>query len=498
MGASTGIEVALASVEITRCRVYAQSDDGIRVADGELTLARSWVYDNGGDGIEFGDGDYRLDNSVVADNGGAGLRATGAGNGFLRHNTFARNGAAGAVVDDRAWFTNTIFYSHTVGVDAGTFGHAVLSYTLWYSHGVNKGDIRSGPEWVADPVFLDPNGRDYHMGCGSAALDRGVDAGLDEDVDGDLRPVGRGWDLGADELFVSLQVHKSVTPTSVAAGAPLTYTIRVTNTGQFDLHAVITDELPITVTPTGVLTWTAAITTPDGVWSVAFPVTTSWRYTGTLHNVVRVGSLEGATGVAAATAAVEPPDCPVPLEGVLISGPTHGYTGTAYGFTVGLTPVTPTPPVLYTWSPVPDQGQGTSAVTYTWAMTGVYRLMATVENCSGVVSDTHTITIAQRPWCVPLSGVQISGPDWGYVDEVYAFDAITTPVTATTPIMYTWSPSPMMGQGTGAVTYAWGAVGTYTLTLQAENCGPAVTATHRIRIEQSGWRIYLPVVLRTW
>ena len=91
-------------------------------------------------------------------------------------------------------------------------------------------------------------------------------------------------------------MSKQVTPDPVQAGASLTYTLRVTNTGNVDLHATITDTLPAHVTPGGVLTWTPTITTPDGIWSQTVVVNVELGYTGTLTNHVQVTTLEGITG----------------------------------------------------------------------------------------------------------------------------------------------------------------------------------------------------------
>jgi hypothetical protein len=39
----------------------------------------------------------------------------------------------------------------------------------------------------------------YHLMNGSAAIDRGIDAGMTTDIDGDARPQGLAHVLGADE-----------------------------------------------------------------------------------------------------------------------------------------------------------------------------------------------------------------------------------------------------------------------------------------------------------
>ncbi len=112
-------------------------------------------------------------------------------------------------------------------------------------------------------------------------------------------------------LAPSLEVAKCATPDPVQAGAPLTYTIRVTNTGTMDLHATITDTLPAQLTsgrtssgtvilPGQIFTWTAFIPTGE-VWTETVVGTVAWGYTGTLTNVVQVTTVEGATGSYTAT-----------------------------------------------------------------------------------------------------------------------------------------------------------------------------------------------------
>ena len=52
-----------------------------------------------------------------------------------------------------------------------------------------------------DPTFVAPACGNYHVGPGSAAIDAGVDAGVLTDIDGDPRPIGLGFDIGADEAW---------------------------------------------------------------------------------------------------------------------------------------------------------------------------------------------------------------------------------------------------------------------------------------------------------
>ena len=96
---------------------------------------------------------------------------------------------------------HTIPYYFTV--TAGN--RATLEATLWYSNGQDTGGtgtILTGTVNIyGDPVFVDPGAGDYHIGLGSAAINAGVDAGVNTDIDGDPRPIGAGFDIGADEYF---------------------------------------------------------------------------------------------------------------------------------------------------------------------------------------------------------------------------------------------------------------------------------------------------------
>ena len=109
--------------------------------------------------------------------------------------------------------TNTILVSHEVGIYVDSGCTATLEATLWgigpWANGTDwsgSGTILTGTHnYRGDPAFLAPDDGNYHIRAGSAALDRGVDAGVSADIDGDPRPAGSAPDLGADEgRFVHL------------------------------------------------------------------------------------------------------------------------------------------------------------------------------------------------------------------------------------------------------------------------------------------------------
>lgn len=269
-----------------------------------------------------GGGAYIIGNSTFVNNiitnnqaedKGAGIRVFETTAHFI-HNTLARNegGDAGLSIgggfpESSAFLTDTIIVSHTVGVIVypGFFqDFASLEATLWGNdiNWAGAGTITTGTiNLYGDPAFLDPANDDYHLSSNSIAIDAGIDAGVTTDLDGDLRPFEAGFDLGADEWIgvAALEVDKTAHADEILAGDMLTYTLRLTNTGTLPLHAWITDTLPASVTPTGVLTWTALIL-PGQAWTQSVIVTSSAVYSGTLTNTMTVTTEEGVSGTATA------------------------------------------------------------------------------------------------------------------------------------------------------------------------------------------------------
>ena len=75
-----------------------------------------------------------------------------------------------------------------------------LYHTLFYANNINTsgaGEItNTNPITGQDPLL----NADYHLSSGSPAIDAGVDTGVTRDIDGEARPNGFGYDVGADEF----------------------------------------------------------------------------------------------------------------------------------------------------------------------------------------------------------------------------------------------------------------------------------------------------------
>ena len=188
----------------------------------DITLSRNVVISNagtsnpsfsswgGGVYIRRG-GPFTLTNNVIVGNNvttaGSGLYVE-ASDPHLLHTTIARNtggdGSGVYITDDgegnysTVAMTNTIIVSHTVGITVTAGNTTTLNATVWHANSTDYGgNVLHTNDRSGDPAF-DTDG--YHLTSNSAAIDQGVDAGVTTDIDGDPRPMGKGYDIGADEF----------------------------------------------------------------------------------------------------------------------------------------------------------------------------------------------------------------------------------------------------------------------------------------------------------
>jgi len=78
--------------------------------------------------------------------------------------------------------------------------------------------------WAADPGFVDYPGRDFHLQSGSPCVDAGASIpGNAVDFDGNPRPAGASWDIGAYEISADAGLlSANVAASPVSGRAPLT------------------------------------------------------------------------------------------------------------------------------------------------------------------------------------------------------------------------------------------------------------------------------------
>jgi hypothetical protein len=193
---------------------------GLYLYGGETRLDRNRIVGNSahqGGGINLNylwDTPPSFANSVIVQNRaeeGSGLwftspYASETTTVTMLHTTLANNsgGGEGMHLDGSAILalTNTIVASHTVGITATSGTTITLNATLWDGNASNSGGSGHLTTMHNYSGSAKLAGDGYHLTLASAALDRGVEAGVMLDVDGDGRPFGKP-DLGADELHVS-------------------------------------------------------------------------------------------------------------------------------------------------------------------------------------------------------------------------------------------------------------------------------------------------------
>jgi len=252
---------------------YAYQRSGSSVTLEGNTIISNSAQQGGGALISMSDA-FTLTNNVIAANQaslrGDGLWVYGSeahpSSGLLLHNTIADNAGTsgeGLLVWEYSTLTltNTIIAGHQVGITntASDSSTVAANYTLF--HGNTATDYGNGVvssnEVHGDPHFVNPPDFDYHLLADSPAIDTGIDAGVTTDIDGDLRPIGAGCDIGADEFNPAAATP---TPTHTPTSTPtLTLTHTPTPTPTY------TSTSTCTPTPT-------ATTTPTTIWWLYLPI----------------------------------------------------------------------------------------------------------------------------------------------------------------------------------------------------------------------------------
>jgi parallel beta-helix repeat protein len=346
--------------------------------------------------VEFWLSDATLANNLVADNQ-AGDVGTAmyilASYPRLVHNTIARNTGTGisdgsAIFVDNyqtlystVWLTNTILVSHTVGITVTAGNAAVVEATLWgdgaWANGTDwggAGTIVTGTINLWDvPAFVAPDEWNYHIDLDSAAVDVGVDAGVAWDLDGEPRPMGAGYDIGADEVCVAI-ASVTFTPTETVLFEPTVFTPTI---------------YPEDASPPVTYTWdfgdgSPPVIDPSPVHAFECgPVTVTLTATNGCSQQV----------IAQGVSVIELPCCVPPEPGFTYSLPI--VVGEPISFT-NVTTWCTFYPITYTW----DFGDGTPPVAtvhpvHTFAAPGEYTVWLTASmHCgcdswvSGVYSDT--------------------------------------------------------------------------------------------------------------
>lgn len=165
---------------------------------------------NGGGLAITGDPNGRvwIINSVLAENtaggSGAGIFINGPTADII-HSTIASptlNSRQGIyIAGGTVRINNTIIASHMMGLQQAG-GIVTEDYNVYFGNTTHRLGVTTGAHTLDgfNPNFINPVIRDYHLSSASVAIDRGLNAGVTTDIDGDSRPSGISFDIGADEF----------------------------------------------------------------------------------------------------------------------------------------------------------------------------------------------------------------------------------------------------------------------------------------------------------
>lgn len=161
------------------------------------------------------DGIYSFSSSpVVANNTLDGGSLSGSGNGL---DLYARSDCTPPYCMEGNFIDNII-----TGYEIGIYGNGpitpVLDYNDVWSNSTVDYSLPSGVvigvhDISLDPLFRNLSFDDYRLQASSPCVDAGTDAGVMSDIDGNTRPVGAGYDIGAYEytpqweIFLPLVVN---------------------------------------------------------------------------------------------------------------------------------------------------------------------------------------------------------------------------------------------------------------------------------------------------
>ena len=200
-------------VRVYRNKVYNQ--DGNDTGHGIMVATESFNDDNAKNNYIY--------NNLIYDNSGAGINIYGEDGKFIEdcsiiNNTIVNNAKAGVWfmsndIHKGNIFRNNIFWNN--GLDEGKkdfrteqssnlWDNQIIDHNLFNS---NTGTQRYGSDYLvtSDVKFIDESNQDFQLKGDSPAIDTGVSTNVtNRDFNGNIRPSGNRYDIGAYEFPMSV------------------------------------------------------------------------------------------------------------------------------------------------------------------------------------------------------------------------------------------------------------------------------------------------------
>jgi hypothetical protein len=241
-GDGIDLKAGLQGVIVRRNTIIRPGNDGITTlstfngAAANYLIEHNVFLDGGGYGMSLnGCRTCVVQNNIVAGFEGLGISLGGddeypnVGVDFF-NNTLSGNGTGLAM-----YFADDVRLRNNLAVGNGTdaqlqdWGDLTNIDSDWNFLAPDGSWLPEGNNTIVQEstsgIFVNPGGNDFHLASNSPAVDAGEDLsslGVDEDYEGDARPQGNGYDIGADESDGSAEppAAEDTTPPAVSITAP--------------------------------------------------------------------------------------------------------------------------------------------------------------------------------------------------------------------------------------------------------------------------------------
>ncbi len=208
-----GLYMSGSSSFVDRCHIYSNGWNGVYMANG--TLQNSLIYGHRTESGNYFAGLYQANgtvrNNTIYDN--VSLQANDGRNGIHM--------VKGTAINNIIYGNGTSSFGSCC-IEGGTFKTNIIDVLVSFAEDCI----------VADPKFIDAEGCNFRLKNDSSAIDVGTPvADYNYDIDGNVRPQGRGWDIGAYEAEPSKEkgVRISSGKTRLKAGDSITAEALVDN-----------------------------------------------------------------------------------------------------------------------------------------------------------------------------------------------------------------------------------------------------------------------------